>query len=287
MKTQPYSRLQLLSLSLLLLFTAYTTRPDKAQRGWIDLFNGKDLTGWSVKITGHPLNDNFGNTFRVEDGRMVVRYDQYNTFDEQFGHIFYNQPFSAYLLVLEYRFVGEQANGGPGWAIRNSGAMLHGQDPKTMGVKQDFPISLEMQLLGGNGKQERHTANLCTPGTNVVLDGKLFTPHCVESKSKTYHGDQWVRAEALVLGDSLVKHIVEGDTVLSYTKPQIGGGNVSNYDPAQKENGRPIPSGFISLQSESHPIEFRRVALFDLAPYRNDTRRLNAVLRQLQTRSKP
>ncbi len=254
---------------------------------WIQLFNGKDLKDWSVKITGHPLNDNFGNTFRVEDGKMVVRYDQYKAFDEQYGHIFYNKPFSAYLLVVEYRFVGDQVKGGPGWAVRNSGAMLQGQDPKTMGLKQDFPISLEMQFLGGDGTHERHTANLCTPGTNVFLNDKLFTPHCVDSRSKTYHGDRWVHAEALVLGDSLIKHIVEGDTVLTYTKPQIGGGNVSEHDPAQKKDGQLIKSGYLSLQSESHPVEFRKVAVFDLAPYMKNKKQLQAKIRELQARKTP
>ncbi|GAB2526731.1 DUF1080 domain-containing protein [Spirosoma aerophilum] len=249
------------------------------------MFNGKDLKDWSVKITGHPLDDNYGNTFRVEDGKLVVRYDQYKAFDEQYGHIFYKKSFSAYLLVMEYRFVGEQVKGGPGWAIRNSGAMLHGQDPKTMGLQQDFPISMEMQLLGGDGQHERHTANLCTPGTNVVLDGKLFTPHCIDSNSKTYAGDRWVRAEALVLGDSLIKHIVEGDTVLTYSKPQIGGGNVINFDPKVKKDGQILRGGYISLQSESHPVEFRKVELLDLSPYMSKPKQLAAILRQLQTRN--
>lgn len=253
--------------------------------GWIELFNGKDLKDWTVKISGHPLNENYGNTFRVTDGKLTVNYDGYTSFDNQFGHIFYKKrPFSAYLLVLEYRFVGQQAPAGPGWAIRNSGAMLHGQAPETMTVKQDFPISLEMQLLGGDGQHERHTANLCTPGTHVEMNGKLFTPHCIDSKSKTYHGDRWVRAEALVLGDSVIHHIVEGDTVLTYEKPQIGGGTVSNHDPAQKKDGQPLRGGYISLQSESHPIEFRRVAVYDLEPYMQKPEALRKVLRQLQTR---
>lgn len=269
----------------ILLLTGVSAPPKKDN--WIQLFNGKDLKDWSVKITGHPLNDNYGNTFRVEDGKMVVRYDQYDAFNEQYGHIFYNKPFSAYLLVVEYRFVGDQVKGGPGWAIRNSGAMLQGQDPKTMGLKQDFPISLEMQFLGGDGTHERHTANLCTPGTNVFLNDKLFTPHCVDSRSKTYHGDRWVHAEALVLGDSLVKHIVEGDTVLTYTKPQIGGGNVSDYDPAQKKDGQLIKSGYLSLQSESHPVEFRKVAIFDLGPYMRNRKQLQAKLKELQLRKTP
>src|SRR5690606_21541668 len=105
----------------------------------------------------------------VEDGLMKVRYDGYKEWNDQFGHIFYKDPFSAYVLVVEYRFVGEQIEGGPGWAIRNSGAMLHGQSPESMLVNQDFPISLETQFLGGNGTDERTTLNLCTPGTNVHL----------------------------------------------------------------------------------------------------------------------
>ncbi|GAB3258556.1 DUF1080 domain-containing protein [Larkinella harenae] len=275
--------LVLITVLLLLsqLGLAQTTAKGK---GWIELFNGKDLKDWSVKITGRPLNDNRGNTFRVENGNMVIRYDQYQNFDEQYGHIFYTKPFSAYLLVVEYRFVGDQVAGGPGWAIRNSGAMLHAQAPETMGVDQDFPISLEMQLLGGDGTHERHTANLCTPGTNVVMNGKLFTPHCLDSKSKTYPAGQWVHAEALVLGDSLVKHIVEGDTVLTYEKPQIGGGNVIHYNADLKKDGQLLREGYIALQSESHPVEFRRVALFDLSPYLNKPKQLAAVLRKLQTR---
>lgn len=252
-------------------------RHSQNEVNWISLFNGKDLNDWTVKITKHELNDNFANTFRVENGVMKVSYDGYKTFDGQFGHIFYKKPFSAYLLRIEYRFVGDQVAGGPGWAIRNSGAMLHGQDPKTMLKDQDFPISIEAQLLGGDGVNERSTGNLCTPGTIVEIDGKTFTPHCVNSTSKTYSGDQWVHAEFLVLGDSIIHHIIEGDTVLTYQKPQIGGDGVSNFDPAVKKDG-PLKSGFISLQSESHPVEFRKVDLLDLEPYMHDKSKLQEIL---------
>ncbi|MFB2118818.1 DUF1080 domain-containing protein [Parapedobacter sp. 2B3] len=247
---------------------------------WVQLFNGKDLNDWTVKIAKHEVGENYANTFRVEDGLMKVRYDGYTDFDFQYGHIHYNTPYSAYLLRVEYRFTGEQAPGGEGWAWRNSGAMLHGQDPQTMLKDQDFPISIEGQLLGGDGTNERTTSNLCTPGTNVVMekDGELFTPHCINSTSKTYHGDQWVTAEFLVLADSVVHHIIEGDTVLTYYKPQIGGGSVSNYDPAVKQDGKVLKSGYISLQSESHPIDFRKVELLDLEPYLHDQAKLQQVL---------
>ncbi len=231
---------------------------------WKQLFNGKDLKDWKVKIRGHELNDNYANTFRVEDGKMVVRYNPDSPFDKMYGHIFYKTPFSHYLLGVEYRFVGQQAKDGEGWAYKNSGIMLHCQAPETMKKDQDFPISIEVQLLGGDATGERTTCNLCTPGTNVVMDGKLVTNHCINSSSKTFRGEEWVRAEVLVLGDSVIKHIVNGDTVLVYEQPQIGGGAVSDFDPAVKIDGKLLSSGYISLQSESHPVEFRKVEIMEI-----------------------
>ena len=248
---------------------------------WKQLFNGKDLDGWKPKITGYALNENFGNTFTVADGVIKVNYNAYSSFDGKFGHIFYKNKYSYYLFAVEYRFTGEQCKNGPGWAYRNSGVMVHCQAPETMLQKQDFPISIEVQLLGGNGKQERTTANLCTPGTNVVMNGKLFTDHCISSASKTYHGDQWVRVEILVLGDSVVKHIVEKKVVLEYQEPQIGSGNVDNFDPAAKKDGMLLKEGYISLQSESHPIEFRKVEIIDLQKYSSDKEKLAKVFKDL------
>lgn len=276
---------RVLTLYLLLTVINGIAQKRSGNEGWIKLFNGKDLKGWTVKIKDHPVNDNWGNTFRVEKGVMKVSYDQYDGFKEQFGHIFYKKSFAAYLLVVEYRFTGDQVSGGPGWAFRNSGMMLMGQKPETMAVEQDFPISLEAQLLGGDGKNERSTGNLCTPGTNVVMNDKLFTPHCINSSSKTYAGDQWVRAEVLVLGDSIIRHIVEGDTVLVYKKPQYDGRD-KWVQQAKLPDGGAIKEGTISLQSESHPVEFRKVELFDLGKYMNDPVKLNKVLEELKNRKR-
>jgi hypothetical protein len=239
-------------------------KPDPAAREWIQLFNGRDLANWTIKFAKHDLGENVRNTFRVEDGLLKVRYDQWPSFNGEFGHIFYNQPFSYYLIAAEYRFVAEQVAGAPGWANRNNGLMLHSPHPRTMLKDQDFPIALEVQLLGGLGTAPRTTANLCTPGTNVVYNGKLHTAHCTNSTSKTYDGDQWVRVEVLVHGDELVRHIVEGQTVLEYSKPQIGGGNVNPVDPAVKVDGTPLTGGYISLQAETAPIDFRKVELVNL-----------------------
>jgi hypothetical protein len=234
---------------------------------WIPLFNGRDLSGWVVKFKGHPLGENHNDTFRVEDGLLKVRYDRWSGFDAEFGHIFHRQPFSHYVIAAEYRFVGEQVAGaGPqyAWAIRNNGLMLHAQAPESMGLDQDFPISLEVQLLGGLGTGPRSTANLCTPGTHVVTGDSLHTAHCTNSTSRTYDGDQWVRVEVLVLGDSVVKHVVAGDTVLTYSEPQMGGDGANGLRPGVMQPGRLLGEGYIALQAETAPIDFRRVEILNL-----------------------
>jgi hypothetical protein len=232
---------------------------------WQQLFNGRDLTGWTPKIRGHDAGVNFADTFRVEDGILKVSYDKYDgEFNERFGHLFYEKPFSNYVLRIEYRFVGDQARGGPEWAVRNSGVMLHGQTPESMTKDQDFPVSIEVQFLGGNGRRERTTANLCTPGTNVVMDGKLFTPHCTNSTSKTYHGDQWVTVEIEVHGGKLMRHKIDGQTVLEYTEPQLDERDASARRLLGAGSPKMLTGGTISLQSESHPVEFRKVELREL-----------------------
>lgn len=245
-------------------FVSSCNSPKPKNEGWIQLFNGKDLNDWNIKITGFPLDENYGNTFRVEDSLLKVRYDQYQNFDGHFGHIFYKTPFSHYKIRVEYRFVGEQCPGGEGWAYRNSGIMIHGQSAESMEVNQDFPVSIEVQLLGGNGTDERSTLNLCTPGTNVVYHDSLWTQHCTNSSSKTYHGDQWVTAELEVQGDSIIKHIIDGQIVLEYSKPQLDDRDPSYQKLLPPDGNKLLSKGTISLQAESHPVDFRKVELLNL-----------------------
>ena len=196
---------------------------------------------------------------------MTVGYEEYDDFDTRYGHIFYKEKFSHYVLRVEYRFIGDQAPGGEGWAYKNSGVMVHSQSPQSMGLDQDFPISIEVQFLGGNGKDARPTGNLCTPGTHVELDGKLDTRHCINADAPTYHGEEWVSMDIIVKGNDLIAHIIDGDTVISYTKPVIGGGVVDHYKEEAKQDGKLLTEGYIALQSESHPIQFRKVLLKNLA----------------------
>ena len=261
--------MRILQISFLLLLTlsaCKSVKPSKEQSEWVQLFNGKDIKDWFVKIHHHEVGENFGDTFKAEDGIIKVRYDQYGDFNDQFGHLYYKVPYSYYHLKLEYRFVGELQRGAPDYTLRNSGVMFHSQDPRTMPKEQDWPISVEFQFLGGLGDgKPRPTGNMCSPGTKIIYEGKLDERHCINSKSKTYDGDQWVKAELIVLGDSLITHIINGDTVMKYSKPQIGGDVVNRYDPAIKQDGKLLKSGFIALQSEGQPIDFRNIELKDLS----------------------
>lgn len=251
-------------LGLLGMFLSCSSPQNPDKEEWEALFNGVDLKGWTPKFTGYDLGVNYKDRFLVKDSLLSVRYASQDSFVGDFGHLFHEKKLSYYRIRATYRFVGEQLRNGPGWAVRNNGLMLQGQDPATMGRDQDFPISLEMQLLGGDGEHERSTANLCTPGTNVFIADTLYTPHCINSSSPTFDGDQWVTVEALVLGDSLIRHIVGDMVVLEYTKPTIGGGSVSGYNESAYREGEPIEEGYLSIQAETAPIDFKSIEVLDL-----------------------
>lgn len=228
---------------------------------WQSLFNGKDLSDWIIKIKGYEVGINAHQTFRVENEVLKVSYSEYDSFNNQYGHIFYKKPFNSYLLRLDYRFVGEQALGGQPWATKNSGIMIFSQSPESMGLNQDFPVSVEVQLLGGitEGKP-RPTGNVCTPGTDIYMKDSLVTTHCINSSSKTFYDDQWIQAEVEVHSDSLIVHRINGVEVMRYNKPQIGG----EYNTFKNRDGEILKSGYICLQSESHPIEFKNIEILEL-----------------------
>ena len=254
------------------------SKADTDTEDWISLFNGKDLNDWDIKIAGYPVGENYLNTFRVEDSMIRVSYDNYETFNNEYGHIYYKTPFSYYKIKLDYRFVGNQVQGGEGWANRNNGIMLHSQSAESNSLGQFFPVSIEFQLLGGlSDGDERPTANLCTPGTTVEINGKTIYDHCTSSNSKTYDGDQWVHVEAIVLGSESITHMVNGDTVMVYQHPKIGGGllnpgqdnewkekGVDNQEEWLARDGELLEKGYIALQAETSPTDFKNIELLDL-----------------------
>lgn len=252
--TSPIKIFALFTLSALFFQSCKQTTKQGSSEDWQSLFNAKNLEGWTPKIKGERFGSDTLNTFRVENGVLKVSYKNYDSFNNRFGHLFYKTPYANYRLKLQYRFVGEQVKGGEAWAEKNSGIMIHSQDPKSMGLDQDFPNSLEVQLLGGvNDTIPRPTGNLCTPGTHVKMEDKLITAHCIAADAPTFYSDGWIEAEVEVYGDSLIRHYINGNPVITYSKP------VHDTPQDTLKHLKPVKSGYISLQSESHPVEFREI----------------------------
>jgi len=248
-------------LLCVLLFSCSQPQKDQANE-YIPLFNGKDLEGWTPKINGFKAGENYKNTFRVEDGLLKVSYSEYDSFRREFGHLFFKDKFSDYRLRIEYRFSKDRTTGAPEWAFANSGVMFHSQSAESMGVDQAFPVSLEAQFLGSEEGNLRPTMNICTPGMHINLADTLTIKHCINSSSKSIMLGDWVTVELIVYGDSLVHHLVEGDTVLTYTKPIIGGEYLPSADSVS--TGKPVKDGYISLQAEGHALDFRKVEYMEL-----------------------
>lgn len=231
---------------------------------WRELFNGKDLSGWTIKIATRPLNENYADTFRVQDGVIKVSYDGYEKFDKRFGHLYTSQPYSKYILRLEYRITGKGSADAPHWAKLNSGVMIHSQSPLSMRLEQAFPVSMEFQFLAVGATAGTQTGNAVTPGTNLELNGKVLTDHIIESKSKLFPLDEWVTAEIEVRGNEEVVQRINGAEVLRYQHPQL--------DPRDADAQRLLAAGaplqlsfgHIALQAEGQPIWFRNIRIRQL-----------------------
>ncbi|MEO8114163.1 MAG: DUF1080 domain-containing protein [Phenylobacterium sp.] len=257
-----------------LLLALTLAAPAGAADKWRPLFNGRNLDGWTPKINHHPLGENWRDTFSVKDGVIRVSYAKYDGFKDDFGHLIYRTPFSSYRLRLEYRFTGDPAPGAPTWANRNSGLMLHGQAPETMGLDQTFPVSVEAQLLGGTPGQTRPTGAVCTPGVTVSIGGVPMKGHCYDSTAPTFQDGQWVRFEVEVHGARLVRHIVEGRVVKEYTDVRLAPAEYPGLTNIDVRSGpgaalaargeAPLDRGYVSLQSEGSPVEFRKVEILEL-----------------------
>lgn len=263
----PSRILRSLHCILALATAAVVSAPDAAAEesppadGWISLFNGRDLEGWTVKVAKHPLGVNHAATFRVEDGILKVAYDQYGTFDQQFAHLYTNVPYSHYVLRLEYRFTGTVMPDAPVWTALNSGVMVHAQSPLSMTVDQLWPVSMEFQFLATGTKAGRQTGNACTPGTHLEREGQLTTAHIVDSTGTLSPVEEWVAIEIEVHGHDEIIHRVNGVEVLRYQHPQLDSRDADAQRLLAAGADPRLSFGHIALQAEGQPVWFRHVKL--------------------------
>jgi Domain of Unknown Function (DUF1080) len=227
----------------------------------VSIFNGKDLDDWAVKIAGHELNDNYRKTFRVENGLLKVSYDDYDKFGGRFGSLFYKKKLSHYWFRAEYRFVGKQAAGAPSWAYKNSGIQLHSQAPETMRKEQEFPVSVEFDIVGGRLLGRHPTGDVCENGTRVKIDGRVLTDKCSKLSDITIPGDEWVTILAEVQGGTRVRQAVNGALVVEYTDLRLDDKDKDARRLNAPGSDGSLTSGYISIQANSHPIEFRRIEI--------------------------
>ncbi|WP_369800281.1 DUF1080 domain-containing protein [Caulobacter sp. Root1472] len=236
---------------------------------WRPLFDGRTLEGWTPKVAKHPAGENYHQTFVVDHGVIRVSYAGYDKLDGQFGHLFYKTPFKAYRLRLTYRFLPE---GGlpdtPTWARSNSGIMFDSQSPESMTVEQPFPVSIEFQLLGKDGDAPRPTGAVCTPGTNITFDGVTAKDHCTPpANAPTVPNGTWVKAELEVLPNGEISQKINGVVVHHYANVTLDpddtvAGGAKPYILAR--GAQPVTEGYIALQSEGHPIEFKDIEIQEL-----------------------
>ncbi len=256
------SKFTALPIATLLIASAHAAEEGK----WVKLFNGKDLAGWTPKITGHPLGENTHNTFRVEDGVLKVSYDGYDKFGKQYGHLYTNIAYSKYIFRCEYRFEGKMMADAPNYVNLNSGVMIHSQSPQSLRFDQEFPSSIEFQFLADEGKGERATGNMCSPGTHIEMGGKVITQHIVKSTAPTFKPDEWVKIEIEVRGNDEVIHRVNGVEVLRYQKPQLDPANHISPATDLLDAGAPLQLsyGHIALQAEGQGVWFKNIELKSL-----------------------
>lgn len=242
-----------------------------ASSEWLPLFNGENLDGWTAKFSGYEAGENLLETFRVNEGLLCADYSNWTEpFAGEFGHLYADGSYSHYILRVEYRFIGDQIEAGPGWAWRNNGLMLHGEAPEEIDLDQDFPSSLEVQLLGGrDGGGGRTTGNLCTPGTHVHMNGELLRQHVINSSYAAHDPTEWTTVEVVVNGAEEIRHYVEGEEVMRYQQLVL-----DENDPYAKQildarqaagnDSASLGEGSISIQAETNDCQFRTIEILPL-----------------------
>jgi len=229
---------------------------------WERIFDGETLAGWTPKITGRAVGVDPLGMFTVHDGAIRVSHANYPRFEGEFGHLFWKAPLGAYRIRFEYRLFGESLPGIQGWQHSNSGLMFHAQPPETMRRDQAFPVSLELQLLGIPRPTQEPTANLCTPGTTVIFDGKRDPRHCILSSSPLLPIGRWTNVELEVLPTGEITHFIDGEAVLRYSAPELDPEDTDAKPLIAAADGKvELRQGYIALQSEGHQIEFRNIEL--------------------------
>ncbi len=271
---------------------------------WIQMLRKGDtkLSDWTPKIQGHAAGENPYNSFsygETSDGqpRLIVTDTVSNTSSYGYGHLFYKTAYSDYIVRAKYHFPTKEsfAGGAGSWTIQNNGLMLHCQSAASMDKGQDYPKSIENQLIGywsyGDGSPPNTTtSNLCLVNTSVNYHGQWYSDgtghHCTQSKfhslaydssttpakganstNATWPGkDIWEYAMDRVIDSTSMTFYMRSrpdtawDSVLGVTQIRLGLTNTSSGPGSTTALG----SGYISIQMEGTSTEFASIEVLNL-----------------------
>lgn len=226
-----------------------------ASDGWVKIFNGQDLTGWSPLIHKSAYKQDPYNTFRADPVNHVIKvtYEDYpNGFEDRCGLLYYDKLLTNYRVRVTYRFLEPQAPGPVSWGKNNTGLMIFGIDPAKVTGDPEFPPLIEIQLLGANSTGGNTTPNMCVPGGMTM---KKSTAECGNNHTGVAPppAAEWVTVEAEV-------H-VKGDTKV-FQYPNKTTPVITMSGPVYQ--GKDVVNGYLSLQSESQPLEYKDIELMEL-----------------------
>jgi hypothetical protein len=213
------------------------------------LFNGRDLSGWCVALEGRRPGEDPNGVFRVSDGVMRVS-------GEETGGIVSEKSYRDYVLRVEYRWVGKSVGSRLGMAA-DTGVLYHSQG-EMFAWNGLWMRSFECNILRGRtgdfiivsdkGAPVRYAATV--EGRVVADEANISNWFRLGSWANTEDTPdvfperrygEWNRLE-IVCDGSRVEHWLNDVLVFE----------AENLTPSQ---------GRIQIQSEGHPVEFRRIDL--------------------------
>jgi hypothetical protein len=199
---------------------------DEKDNGWIKLFNGKDLSGWSVYLAPKKEADP-NKVFKVDDGILVCE-------GMPFGYLITDKEYENYILKLQWRW-GKTVHG----KGRNSGVFVH-----VVGPNKIWPKAVEAQLMAD------HAGDFwLVDGFKLKVDSKRQDPrtahHYLRMKDHVEKPvGEWNQYEITCTGDSI--RVVINDQLVN------------------EGSDAELSKGKILLQSEGAEIHFKDVVLKQL-----------------------
>ncbi|MBX3110386.1 MAG: DUF1080 domain-containing protein [Fimbriimonadaceae bacterium] len=206
-----------------------------AQGAPVELFNGKDLTGWTMDVPALDNDPNGKVPFIVRDGKLV-------SLGTPGGHLLTTKEYRDYKLTVVYRFTGR-----PG----NCGVLVHAS--KLRRLSGMFPQSMECQMQSGDA------GDFWCIGEDIVVPNMEIR----RGPREKWGVDGDKNRRIVNLTDNSEKPLGEWNTMVIRCKGRditiwVNGDLVNDGHDCTADHGK------IALQAEGTEVEFKSVTLENL-----------------------